>query len=240
MDPAASLVLALLFAGHLLADFVFQSRRMVEGKREHAPWLFVHGAEVLLVQGVALLPFLPSGRSVAALAAIAGTHVAIDALKVHAERRFGRLLAWFVADQVLHCAVLVLAAHWILAGEVVFSRITPPRIDRLAWAVGIYAFNVNGGSAIVSTVLESLRPGAKAGAAGNRAGRLIGILERMAMLTLVTLGEWSALGFILAAKSVARFKELEDREFAEAYLVGTLTSFLVAGASGLLLRALVA
>jgi hypothetical protein len=74
---------------------------------------------------------------------------------------------------------------------------------------------------------------------GARAGRVIGILERMAMLTLVWMGEWSALGFVLAAKSVARFKELENREFAEAYLVGTLTSFLVAGASGLLLRALI-
>ena len=74
-----------------------------------------------------------------------------------------------------------------------------------------------------------------------------GRLERLPLsrfhvrfITLVSLGEWSALGFVLAAKSVARFKELEDREFAEAYLVGTLTSFLIAGASGLLLRALVA
>lgn len=67
---------------------------------------------------------------------------------------------------------------------------------------------------------------------------MIGILEHMAMLTLVWLGEWSAPGFVLAAKSVARFKELENRGFAEAYLVGTLTSFLVAGARGLLLRAL--
>ena len=58
------------------------------------------------------------------------------------------------------------------------------------------------------------------------------------VLTLVVLGEWGALGFVLTAKSVARFKELENKEFAETYLVGTLTSFLVAGGSGLLLRAL--
>lgn len=60
----------------------------------------------------------------------------------------------------------------------------------------------------------------------------------MVILTLVWLDQWSAIGFVLTAKSVARFKELENRAFAEAYLVGTLTSFLVAGASGLLLRAL--
>jgi len=239
MEASASLALSLLFAGHFLADFVFQSRRMVEGKRDHARWLLVHGAEVLLVQSLALLPFLPHARSIGALLFVATTHVAIDALKVRVERRFGRRLAWFVADQLLHVAVLFVAARWMLATEIEVSRFTPHGLVPLAWTAGLYAFNVNGGSAIVSAVLEGLRPGAKAGAAGNRAGRLIGILERMAMLTLVALGEWSALGFILAAKSVARFKELEDREFAEAYLVGTLTSFLVAGASGLLLRALV-
>jgi hypothetical protein len=115
---------------------------------------------------------------------------------------------------------------------------SPHGLRSLAWLAGLYAFNANGGSAIVSAVLEGVRAGAPP-LEGARAGRVIGILERMAMLTLVWMGEWSALGFVLAAKSVARFKELENREFAEAYLVGTLTSFLVAGASGLLLRALI-
>ena len=239
MSSAQELVLALLVAGHLLGDFVFQSRAMVEGKTRSPRWLLAHGLEVLLVQGVVLLPFCPGPRAWTALGTVAITHACIDALKVRVEHRFGRRLAWFVADQLLHVAVLFGAARWMLATEIEVSRFTPDGLVPLAWTVGLYAFNVNGGSAIVSTVLEGLRPGAKAGGAGNRAGRLIGILERMAMLTLVALGEWSALGFILAAKSVARFKELEDREFAEAYLVGTLTSFLVAGASGLVLRGLV-
>ena len=37
-----------------------------------------------------------------------------------------------------------------------------------------------------------------------------------------------AVGWIIAAKSLARFKQLEDREFAEYFLVGTLASFLLA------------
>jgi hypothetical protein len=43
---------------------------------------------------------------------------------------------------------------------------------------------------------------------------------------------------LLAAKSIARFKDLEKRPFAEYYLIGTLTSFLVAISSALLWRAL--
>ncbi|NOT32239.1 MAG: DUF3307 domain-containing protein [Planctomycetes bacterium] len=231
-----ALIWALFVAGHLLADFVFQTRAMVEGKRKQPRWLLAHGLEVLLVQALVLLPFCPGLRAVLALVLIALTHVGIDALKVWTEERFGRRLLWFVLDQLAHLAVLAAACAWITASGVELSRFAPPSLERLAWIVGLYAFNVNGGSAIVSAVLDGLRTGTKV--SGARAGHVIGILERMAMLTLVWLGEWSALGFVLAAKSVARFKELENRDFAETYLVGTLTSFLVAGASGLLLRAL--
>jgi hypothetical protein len=45
-------------------------------------------------------------------------------------------------------------------------------------------------------------------------------------------------GWIIAAKSLARFKQLEDREFAEYFLVGTLASFLLALLVGLGIRIL--
>jgi hypothetical protein len=54
----------------------------------------------------------------------------------------------------------------------------------------------------------------------------------------VLLGEYSAVGWIIAAKSLARFKALEDREFAEYFLVGTLASFLLAVLAGVGLRIL--
>ena len=55
-------------------------------------------------------------------------------------------------------------------------------------------------------------------------GRLIGILERTILYILIITGNLSTIGFIIAAKAVARFKELEDKEFAEYFLVGTLAS----------------
>lgn len=64
-------------------------------------------------------------------------------------------------------------------------------------------------------------------------GRAIGVLERALALTLVLLGEFGALGLIVAAKSLARFKALEDREFAEYFLIGTLGSLLLAVLGGL-------
>jgi hypothetical protein len=57
-------------------------------------------------------------------------------------------------------------------------------------------------------------------------GRLIGILERALVLTLVLLGQFGALGFVVAAKALARFRGLDDRDFAEYFLIGTLASLL--------------
>ena len=57
---------------------------------------------------------------------------------------------------------------------------------------------------------------------------LIGVLERIIILTLWLNGQLGAIGFVLAAKSLARFNQLSDRNFAEKYLVGTLLSVVIA------------
>ncbi len=59
-------------------------------------------------------------------------------------------------------------------------------------------------------------------------GAVIGILEREIILTLSLLGQFAAIGFVITAKSIARFKQLEDKDFAEKYLIGTLTSAFIA------------
>jgi len=70
----------------------------------------------------------------------------------------------------------------------------------------------------------------------ERAGRAIGLFERFIILTFVLLSQYTALAFVLAAKSIARFKELEDRNFAEYYLVGTLASVSFALFCGLIMK----
>src|SRR5438105_2797618 len=77
-----------------------------------------------------------------------------------------------------------------------------------------------------------------AGAIDVARGRAVGSLERALALTMVLLGDYAAVGWIIAAKSLARFKQLEDREFAEYFLVGTLASFLLAVLVGVGMRIL--
>lgn len=68
-----------------------------------------------------------------------------------------------------------------------------------------------------------------------RAGRFIGYLERVIIMTLVLLHQYDAIAFVFMAKSIARFDDLKKRHFAEYYLVGTLSSVAVALLIGLLL-----
>lgn len=69
-------------------------------------------------------------------------------------------------------------------------------------------------------------------------GRLIGVLERLMVLALVLNDQFGALGFVLAAKAMARFKSLDDRNFADYFILGTLLSVALAVALALGLRGL--
>jgi len=60
------------------------------------------------------------------------------------------------------------------------------------------------------------------------AGRIIGVLERLLIYYFVLINQFAAIGLIIAAKSFARFKDLEKREFAEYVLIGTLLSTMLA------------
>jgi hypothetical protein len=70
-----------------------------------------------------------------------------------------------------------------------------------------------------------------------RVGATIGILERILIVVFVLTGSEAAIGFVVAAKTLARFRLLDDRDFAEYYLLGTLASVAVAIVTGLVGRA---
>jgi hypothetical protein len=74
----------------------------------------------------------------------------------------------------------------------------------------------------------------------GRVGEAIGIIERLLIVTFVLAGAEAAIGLVIAAKTLARFKQLDDRDFAEYYLLGTLASVSVALGSSLVAQAALA
>lgn len=61
----------------------------------------------------------------------------------------------------------------------------------------------------------------------KNAGALIGNLERILTLVFVLIGQYEAVGFIIAAKSLLRFKDTDTAK-TEYVLAGTLLSFGIA------------
>ena len=143
-------------------------------------------------------------------------------------------------------ALLVIAA--LVVGTLLAPLATPSQAGlwwgRTALLATGYLYVSGRGVVLIRSVLElsSLQmrrdEDRTAGAIDVARGRAIGSLERALALTLVLLGEYGAVGWIIAAKSLARFKALEEREFAEYFLVGTLASFLLAVLAGVGLRVL--
>jgi hypothetical protein len=112
---------------------------------------------------------------------------------------------------------------------------------------GVYIIVLGGGAVFVSLILKILRiiqtdkdnisQNIAKGLRG--AGIFVGILERAIILTLSLLNQFGAISFVFLAKSMARFKQLEQRDFAEYYLIGTLTSFFIALLGGILAQAFI-
>ena len=132
------------------------------------------------------------------------------------------------------------------------------RMVHLLVLSSVYLFMIDGGTQFVRGILdkfpglygralESLRSNEQKkknsknvtnenGKGDENAGEWIGILERIITLTFVFTNSYTAIAFALTAKSIARFKELENKDFAEYYLLGTSSSVVLAVLAGIVVK----
>lgn len=244
LGPAGAAI-ALLALGHVLGDFVLQTDWLAARKHRPGP-LLLHGGIVLVAHAVAFVPLLT--RATALLVGVVGAgHLLIDAVTARLRHRLGASARLFLGDQLAHLAVVLGA--WALLAPPTWSA-SPvlaglAGVDGLPWAdltagsvyLAAFVFAHEGGNAVVRGVLPEDGP-EPAAEEDLEAGSLIGTLERWIVLLLGLAGRWEAVALVVAAKSVARFEELKKRPFAEYFLVGTLTSILVAMGLAVLVSAL--
>ncbi len=95
-------------------------------------------------------------------------------------------------------------------------------IDTVGKYALLYLLAVAGGNYAVRWVLGRVPEVAGVNEGLARAGRWIGYLERLMILTMILGGSYSAVGFVFAGKAIARFREQKQTEY---YLLGTFTSF---------------
>lgn len=198
-------VLALLLA-HLVAAFVLPERPGLAG-------LALRTGGFALAAAV-MLGFAPWQLILAAAGAHAALHAAASALP--------RSLGALFAAQALHVASLVALAAWMPTAYALGLWATYDLALPYTFTCGALIAILAGGPAIglLMTRFTAQLPEGLTGA-----GRLIGILERTLIFTLVMVGEPAGIGFLIAAKSILRFDTAKDSQASEYVIVGTLASF---------------
>lgn len=233
----------ILLISHILADFYFQTNQIVKGKYKGVRWIFIH---CMIHFGVMLIvtgSVIDSGeyrRLLFACVSICVVHGVIDSIKCKILKRdqnskYRPML--FLLDQALHVITILIGStvfdlkldenNGILQSVFSFALTQEVLVILLAvlicWRPASYFV-----AEVFSVVSRKSQNGDSTEDNEIRIGSWIGILEREIILLLGLMHQFGAIGLVLAAKSLARYKQLEDKEFAERYLVGTLISTLVA------------
>jgi hypothetical protein len=241
----------LLLLAHVLVDFYWQPTSWVTDKKEkkhRSRYLYFHVLLVIIVSYVALhqwdnpLPAIALGIA----------HGIIDLIKISLDKK--GTLTWFIADQAAHLATIALTAL------ILTSNIHPGMQQFVTWfntpkilaALSGALVSLNPISFLVGILtrpwreeLTRLAPDADDNLAN--AGRWIGMSERLLIFVFVLVNQYSAIGFLIAAKSLLRYNDKAiDSGIPPAYiskkseyvLVGTLMSYTCAIAVALAVRML--
>lgn len=233
---------------HTFGDFYLQSNKVSQSKCNSFWFMIWHCAvySVSILIPLYMLGYLPFTLAAGAAVSLGILHFVIDRLKQMITRRRKEphfALLFFVLDQTLHIGCLFLLCLWARP----FTLSTPwfysiPDGTLFLKSVQLLTALLIGSmpaAITVKLVLALIQKPEKektiaditikqeedAEAGG---GRLIGILERATIIILAFCQQFGAIGFVLTAKSIARYKQLEKQSFAEKYIVGTLTSTLIA------------
>lgn len=234
-----SLLLALLLA-HLAGDFLLQGKAWVHSKKHlgyRSPAVYLHaGVHAALILIVILLAGYVPLFAVAVALLIGLSHLLIDIVKSYTPER----VRYFLIDQIMHLAVLCLVWIWLAQPWPLLAELSAwlwhPNTLVVAFAYGLITRPM---SIFIAMIMQ--RWSAQVDNRGTLAdaGARIGILERFLVLTFVLGGEFTPIGFLLAAKSVLRFGDLRedrDRKLTEYVLLGTMLSFALTLVLGLAVR----
>ena len=222
-----------LILSHLLTDFVLQPKKWVADRsKKHfaSVWLYIHG---IITAFVALL-FIGFSYWYLAIIILV-THIVIDGWKSYRPQT----VLYFLIDQLLH--LLVLLVCWYLAfftqDDIASFWNTTKLNDRFWILVTAYVFLSFPAGIMIGQLTKKWSEKLPESTGLADAGKWIGIVERLIILTLLLQHEYAALGLLMTAKGLLRYSEKDRQEEKTEYvLIGTLVSVLFALVTGILVN----
>jgi Protein of unknown function (DUF3307). len=228
-------LLTMQYIAHLLADYTFQPQlwcKIKDGKLFSKEHLF-HACMVFVCSW--LLSFQVSFWWAALLIAV--VHLLMDALKSLLTRKKILSRYLYFIDQLLHFAIItivvLLFAKYTIINPLVYI---PLQIAVLLFFV-IFCTKPSNVTIRKYMKASDIIHDSEESPSLLKAGRTIGSLERLISFVLILFNQFAAVGFIIAAKSILRFRDTQTAK-TEYVLIGTLLSFGIAIILGIAYRSL--
>lgn len=227
-------LLLLQFIAHLCLDYFFQTDKLAKQKNAigfKSPFLYWHALVCFILSWIFSLQL----GFVLAAAIITITHFLIDGFKHHLNNSnyFGRY-AFFI-DQALHLIILaivvVLFDKWHGINPLVEIDIN---FKYLLIITG-YLVCLKPANIFIREIFKVTKIQVSSDNEMPNAGKVIGVLERILTLTLIIVLQYSAVGFLIAAKSILRYGNNETLK-TEYVLIGTMLSFGIAVITGIIIN----
>lgn len=227
-----NLLIRLLMA-HLLADFVFQSKKMVENKQWFSKYMLFHIGIVYITSAVLSGWWILSGL-------IAVLHYITDGVKITLKNK-GKIKDsyLFIADQKIHFfVILIIWAAYFSLFRSLYQLVLIPFTD-YKWSLVLlgYLFMTSPLGFLIGIATRKLQQlGDNPEGKSDRNGFWIGVSERVIIFTFMLLEEYGAIGFLIAGKSIIRFSTKNEDKKSEYVLLGTMLSYGVAIVAGIVIR----
>jgi hypothetical protein len=225
-----------LLAAHFIADYLIQPKSWVKDKktnREISPFLYLHGFIVAILSYL----FLGKWGSFMVPLIIFVSHTAIDLWKSYQRNN----LRTYLFDQTLHVSIILLL--WLILWHDfsgIVNLLSLLLHNYKLWVyIFAYAFVVWPATSFVSKLSAKWRDELDQQNNLKGAEKIIGLLERLLVLTFMLFSQYNAIGYLLIAESVFRFIELKEKDSsktAEYIIIVTLLSYSLAIASGLMVK----
>lgn len=224
---------------HILGDFVFQPDHWIKDKqlkKAKSKFLYFH---IAIHAGLVLILLQFDIEFCLAFLIIPISHYLIDIIKIYLANKINSRIL-FLFDQLAHIAVILSLSWFYYPQDLIFNF----QLSNSIWFLVLSILILTYGIAVFIKVIMSKweLPEDSDQDSLSKAGKYIGILERLFVFSFVIMQEWQAIGFLIAAKSVFRFGDLsraKDRKLTEYILIGTLLSFGFAILIGFLYKIMV-
>lgn len=236
----------LFLLAHVLGDFYLQTDKVAEKKDKSISWVLFHS---LCYCGVVVLFCLPimSWEILLGVTFAGISHGIIDVTKYFylsfkkKKKEMTKVLERnvFFADQLLHSIILIGISYWLTRNNVTmmvserllnfFNIIGVTEHQFIYWTLALLLVH-KPANLIITKLLMIYKPETtkEDRKREKNAGRFIGTVERIIMLIFLYINQYSAIGLVLTAKSIARYDRItKEKDFAEYYLLGTLLSTLL-------------